>query len=219
MTKAVSGKVEKDGQLVLVFYSSFGDRTFEVVWHGNCASDWGALPRLNHLVMRNGAMVAEQIRRRAGFQLGRAIRMGDRQEWMFPPAPAPGIDPDYDGLLRIHRESEDGDDERRIELAMAILLLSRNYDPTPDEYVAIFSFGMDDAAQSIAQAAIAEIVRCDLEPQRSKLSAQQYSAPLFHTHFLNIQNSVRSYAGRVCSTLAPWLCRRRPETEPLSRPV
>ena len=32
------------------------------------------------------------------------------------------------------RESEDADDEQRIELAMAILLLSRNYDPTPRKY-------------------------------------------------------------------------------------
>src|ERR1700678_3498358 len=101
-------------------------------------------------------MVEEKVRRRAGFQSGRWVRMGDRQQWMFPPPPAPGIDPEYDALTRIHQEPEDADDERRIELAMAILLLSRNYDPTPDEYVAIFSFGTDPSAKSTAQAAISE---------------------------------------------------------------
>jgi hypothetical protein len=103
-------------------------------------------------------MVVEKVRRRAGFQSGRWVRMGDRQQWMFPPPPAPGIDPEYDALSRIHQESEDADDERRIELAMAILLLSRNYDLMPDEYVAIFSFGTDPSAKSTAQAAISEVV-------------------------------------------------------------
>lgn len=108
-------------------------------------------------------MVDEKVRRRAGFQSGRWVRMGDRQHWMFPPPPAPEIDPDYDAMLRIHMESEDPNDEREIELAMAILLLSRNYDPTPDEYVAIFSFGLDHSARSTAQASIFEVVRSDLE--------------------------------------------------------
>jgi hypothetical protein len=152
-------------------------------------------------------MVEEKVRRRAGFQVGRQVRMGDRQHWMFPPPPAPGIDPEYDGLVRIHDESEDAIDERKIELAMAILLLSRNYDPTPDEYEAIFSFGMDQSAQSNAEAAISEVVRHDLENQRVNRPAAQphTTTPLFHTHFLGIQNSVRSCAGRVCARLAPWL--------------
>jgi hypothetical protein len=106
-------------------------------------------------------MVEEKVRRRAGFQSGRLVRMGDRQQWMFTPPPAPGIDHEYDALSRIHQESEDADDERRIELAMAILLLSRNYDLTPDEYVAIFSFGTGPSAKSTAQAAISEVVRRD----------------------------------------------------------
>ena len=146
-------------------------------------------------------MVEEKVRRRADFQLGKPVRMGDRQQWMFPPPPAPGIDREYDALIRVHHESEDADDERRIELAMAILLLSHNYDPTPDEYVAIFSFGPDESAQSTAHAAISEVARRDLENQRvNRLPAHRYSSSkIFHL------NSVKSYAGRVCSTFAPWL--------------
>jgi hypothetical protein len=150
-------------------------------------------------------MVEEKVRRRVGFQSGRWVRMGDQRPWMFPPPPAPGIDHDYDALSRVHRESEDADDERRIELAMAILLLSRNYDPTPEEYQAIFSFGTDQAARSTAQAAISEAVRRDLEPDRSNRLPEpaRATAPIFHTHFRAIRSTVRSCAGRLRSTMAP----------------
>jgi hypothetical protein len=148
-------------------------------------------------------MVKEKVRRRVGFQLGRWVRMGDQQHWMFPPPPAPGIDHEYDELIRVHHESEDADDERRIELAMAILLLSRNYAPTPGEYQAIFNFGPDESARSTAQAAISEIVRHDLEYQRANRPPAM--TPILLTHFRTVKTSVRSYAGRVCSTVAPWL--------------
>jgi hypothetical protein len=152
-------------------------------------------------------MVEERVRRRAGFQLGRWVRMGDRQPWMFPPTPAPGVDRNYDALIRAHHESEDADDERRVELAMAILLLSRNYAPTPGEYQALFNFGADESARSIAQVAISEIVRHDLENHgANRLPAQtQLTTPIRHTHFRTVKTSVRSCAGRVYSTVAPWL--------------
>jgi hypothetical protein len=66
---------------------------------------------------------------------------------MFPHPPAAGVDRAYDAMIRIHHESEDAAEERRIELAMAILLLSRNYEGKPAEYEAIFSFGADQAAR------------------------------------------------------------------------
>jgi hypothetical protein len=152
-------------------------------------------------------MVGEKVRRRAGFQLGKWVRMGDRQHWMFPPPPAPGIDREYDALIRVHHESDDADDERRIELAMAILLLSRNYAPTPGEYQAIFNFGPDESAWQTAQAAISEIVRHDLENHRVDRPPPQpqSTTPILHTHLRTVKTTVRSCAGRVCSTVAPWL--------------
>ena len=152
-------------------------------------------------------MVEEKVRRREGFELGKWVPMGDRQHWMFPPPPAPGIDRDYDALIRVHHESEDTDDARRIELAVAILLLSRNYAPTPAEYEAIFDFGADQSARSEAEAAISEIVRHDLENRRvSRRPKQpQPTAPLLRTHFRTVKTRVRSCAGLVCSTVAPWL--------------
>ena len=143
-------------------------------------------------------MVEEKVRRRAGFQSGKWVRMGDRQQWMFPPPPAPGIDPEYDALSRILQESEDADDERRIELAMAILLLSRNYDLTPDEYVAIFSFGTDQSARSAAQAAISDVVRREPQNQRvNRLPTQpQPSTRRFYSSFLPKKSRLNS-ASRV----------------------
>jgi hypothetical protein len=143
-------------------------------------------------------MFEEKVRRRAGFQSGRWVQMGDRQRWMFPPPPASGIDPEYDALARIHQEPEDADDERKIELAMAILLLSRNYDPTPDEYIAIFSFGTDESARSAAQAAISEVVRREPQNQRvNRVPTQpQASTRRFYTSFLAKKSGLNG-AGRV----------------------
>ncbi len=157
-------------------------------------------------------MVEEKVRRRAGFQSGRWVRMGDRQPWMFPPPPAPGNDRDYDALIKAHRESEDADDEQRIELALAILLLNRNYAPSPAEYQEIFDFGADKSARFIAQSAISEIVHNDLVNHRpNRLPAQARSTtPILHTHLRTVKTSVRSCAGRVYSTVAPWL--KQPST-------
>jgi hypothetical protein len=160
-------------------------------------------------------MVEEKVRRREGFETGRWVRMGDHQHWMFPPPPAPGNDCEYDALIQVHHEAEDADDERRIELAMAILLLSRNYAPTPREYQEIFNFGADESARATAQAAIAEVVQPVLkQPRVNRAPVQQprSSTPMGHTHFRTVRTSVRSYAGRVCSTVAPWL------KQPSSRP-
>jgi len=89
--------------------------------------------------------------------------MGDGQSWLFPHPPAPGTDREYDGLIRCLLEAEDAAEARRIELALGILLLSRNYDPQPSEYQAIFGFGEDHATRLAAQAAISELVYNDLE--------------------------------------------------------
>ena len=152
-------------------------------------------------------MVEERVRRRAGFQSGRWVRMGDQQPWMFPPPPSPGVDRAYDALIEARHESEDADDERRIDLALAILLLGRNYAPTPREYQEIFDFGTDESARYIAQSAISEIVYNDLEKRRAggRPARRKPTPAIHHTHFRGVKTSVRTYAGRVYSTVAPWI--------------
>ncbi len=108
-------------------------------------------------------MIEQKVRRRRDFQHGKWVRMGDGQRWMFPRPPAPGTDREYDALIRCLLEAEDADEARRFELALGILLLSRNYDPQPGEYEAIFSFGEDRATRLAAQAAISELIYNDLE--------------------------------------------------------
>jgi hypothetical protein len=92
--------------------------------------------------------------------------MGDGQEWLFPPPPAPGVDRDYDATVRCLEQAEDHADSLRIELALAIHLLSRNYDLSPPEFEEIFRFGSDRMALSEAQAAFSELIGAGLEPER-----------------------------------------------------
>ena len=138
-------------------------------------------------------MVEEKVRRRMGFQAGRWVRMADGQEWMFPDPPVPGIDPDYDDLIRCRLESEDADEDLRIELALAIRLLSRNYNPKPDEYAAIFSFGDDESGRSRAQAAISTLVHHDLESHRANRQPARPSTLPLHAHFRTLRRSVTSW--------------------------
>ena len=128
-------------------------------------------------------MADEKARRRAEFQEGTWVRMGDGQDWMFPRPPAPGCDREYDDLIRCHHEAEDADDALVIELALAIRLLSRNYAPRPDEYFAIFSFGEDHAARAHARAAISELINADLEAERVNGQSESPAAFPLHASF------------------------------------
>ncbi len=107
-------------------------------------------------------MVAEKTRRKSGFAGGVWIRMADGQEWLFSNPPAPGNDPEYDALVQGLLEAEDESEARKFELAIAIWLLSRNYQPSPREYEEIFSFASDNAARSCAQEAISTLIASNL---------------------------------------------------------
>ncbi len=61
----------------------------------------------------------------------------------FRPLPKPGVDSQYDALAMARPEAEDRDEVLRIELAIAISLLSQDYDLTPADYTRIFDFGSD----------------------------------------------------------------------------
>lgn len=100
-------------------------------------------------------MLDERARRRAGFRGGRGILLGDGGEWTFP-APAEGAsewDPELAGLIGAVSEAEDRADRLRCELALAIALLSRNYELGPAEYRTLFGFRPGGAELAGAQAA------------------------------------------------------------------
>jgi len=92
--------------------------------------------------------------------------MADDQEWSFPDPPQPGVDAQYDALAEARREAEDCAEVLRIELAISILLLSRNYNLTPADYRRIFDFANDCARLSAVQNALSEMIssRPDREP-------------------------------------------------------
>jgi hypothetical protein len=108
-------------------------------------------------------MIEQKLRRRTGFQAGTWIIMGDGQRWMVPHPPVPGTDCEYDALLRCLIEAETCDEARKAELAMGILLFSRNYDPNPSEYEALFRFGSNPRDQSAGPEGIAALIDDDLE--------------------------------------------------------
>jgi len=147
-------------------------------------------------------MVEQETRRRGDFQPGNWVRMGDGQQWMFPDPPAPGADHEYDALIRCLLEAEDADEARRIELALGILLLSRNYDPRPSEYEAIFSFGEDQATGSAAQAAISELIYNDLETRCIECLPQRSPNTSIRAVFGIFQKLFDFCAARLRSTLA-----------------
>jgi hypothetical protein len=147
-------------------------------------------------------MVEEEARRRVQFEEGMWVRMGDGQAWMFPHPPAPGVDREYDDLVRCRHESEDANEALRAELALAIKLLSRNYNPRPDEYAAIFSFGADRAARWRARAAIAELIDDNLDEARLNRQPGPPATVPFRAHFRTLRRSLSSCAVRVRSRVA-----------------
>lgn len=95
-----------------------------------------------------------EARRRAGFRDGPAIRLADGRTWIFPAPPEEltvSSDPALAGLIRAVFEAEDRPDRLRCELALAIHLLSRNYDLTSAEYRTLLRFRPGSPELSQAQ--------------------------------------------------------------------
>jgi hypothetical protein len=103
----------------------------------------------------------EQARRRSSFQPGLGLRLADGQIWSLPiPANAPGDpavssrvwdNPGYRAILQALGDAEDQGERFRAELALAIHLLSWNYEVDRDDLAALFDdaeverFGVDIA--------------------------------------------------------------------------
>jgi hypothetical protein len=93
--------------------------------------------------------------------------MADDQEWSFPDPPERGLDVQFDALADARHEAEDRDELLQIELAISLLLLSRNYDLTPAEYRRIFDFDGDRARLGAVQSAISELICSHSRRERS----------------------------------------------------
>jgi hypothetical protein len=150
-------------------------------------------------------MIAEYTRRRAGFQNGEWITMADGQEWLFTNPPAPGVDAEYDGLVEGLLEAEDAAEARKFELAIAIFLLSRNYQPSPRDFEEIFCFGNNLAARDSAQEAISTLISSNLEPRRRRADNGWSSPGVHRPTGRAVPAFLSSYATHFRSKVAPWL--------------
>jgi hypothetical protein len=111
---------------------------------------------LRHSDRRWETMVDEQALRRPDFVEGRRILLANGQEWSFPDD-SPFHDAEHIALLRAIGESEDQADRLRGELALTILLLSRNYDLSAADYQAILDFPPSDPSLDALQHAVHDL--------------------------------------------------------------
>lgn len=141
-------------------------------------------------------MLGETALRLPGFREGTRIRMSDGQDWSFPNPPEPGLDREFDGLIRAHLEAEDWDEALRIELAISVLLLSRNYALTPADYARIFDFGNDRGTLEEAQSAL------------SRLIASHCERALAYTPIATAdRGNEPGWIGKLTALLAAWVVR------------
>jgi hypothetical protein len=79
--------------------------------------------------------------RQSSFRQGKPIQLADGQTWILPAPPkgaertaAESFGTDYEGIIQAILEAEDKSEQCRAELALAILLLGRNYRLSPADY-------------------------------------------------------------------------------------
>jgi hypothetical protein len=162
-------------------------------------------------------MLEQKLRRRSDFRAGTWVVMGDGQRWMFPHPPLPGTDRQYDALVQSLREAEDREDARSIELALGILLFSRNYDAQPRDYQAIFRFDANQAIQLAAQTAISALIYNDLKKRPAQSRGRGSPSPSFPVARRSLRTMCASYAARIRFPLARWVNSASPQQPTASR--
>lgn len=88
----------------------------------------------------------ERCSRRPGFVDGRNVTLADGEGWSLPTFDSVRGDSDCDAILAAIAEAEGPDEVARFELALTILLLTRNYCLSPDELRGLLSFAPGDPA-------------------------------------------------------------------------
>lgn len=91
-------------------------------------------------------MPDERERRKPGFLEGVDVRLADGHLWTLPIRETPRDDPEFDALLKAMAEAEDRAERFRLELALTILLLSRNYDLSSNQIRSLLDFSQGDPA-------------------------------------------------------------------------
>ena len=85
-------------------------------------------------------MLDESSSRQSAFRQGRQIQLADGHMWVLPAPPersewkAVPFGAEYTDIIQAILEAEDSSEQRRAELAFAILLLGHNYRLSPADY-------------------------------------------------------------------------------------
>jgi hypothetical protein len=126
-------------------------------------------------------MMDERALRGPNFVGGTRIRLADGQAWSLPDHLSDREDDEHEGLLRAIGEAEDEPERLRGELALAILLLARNYRLTPADYAELLTYAPGDPALAETQAAVSELAnrqRRNLQPLATANSRGPVSPPM-----------------------------------------
>ena len=127
-------------------------------------------------------MFDEKALRLPTFVEGTRIGLANGQAWSLPDPPSLGEDDELQGLLRAIGEAEDEPERLRTELALTILLLSRNYHLTSADYGKLLNYAPGDPALAEMQAAVAALAtrqRHALQTLTPVNSAVSFPAPAF----------------------------------------
>jgi hypothetical protein len=148
-------------------------------------------------------MLDEMSRRRADHRPGTAIRLADGQCWTFPAPPDPGPEADatggfessYDALVRSVLEAEDCDEGRRCELALAICLLSHNYELDSFDLQGLLSFPANSPELSRIQEAFHALALEHIQALQARQPAAVPEARRGRVGSL-LRNGLRFWTGR-----------------------
>lgn len=125
----------------------------------------------------------EQALRRPAFVEGTRIRLANGQDWSFPDQPLHPEDHELIAVLRAIVEAEDESERLRGELALSILLLSRNYDLSPTDFQAILSYAPGDPALAEMQHVVHDLATRHSRDLLRLSNPNSNSLPLSVTHW------------------------------------
>ncbi|WP_406700478.1 hypothetical protein V5E97_16860 [Singulisphaera sp. Ch08] len=113
-------------------------------------------------------MIDERLRRRASFQEATSIQLADGQLWWLPQVSINSRDPLLCSLIKAVASADDDSERLRDELALTMVLLSRNYELNADVYPEILGFRPGDSARDELQRVIRHLA----------LTAPQFTRPV-----------------------------------------
>jgi len=105
----------------------------------------------------------ERLARRPSFKEGAKVWLSDGQPWTLPPCDPSRDEPDYTALLRAIEEAETRFEGLRLELALTIFLLNRNYALSPERLNDLLCFSPDDPAVTVFQRDVHRFVLAQFE--------------------------------------------------------